>query len=381
MIMSFIICKPNYFVQTIFLFTYREQCGIMNTAMDHHDQEQFVLDEALQALERVAGVHGRVVAREQRIPGRRFVVDALVEVAAGGKPHDFVAEVKAVDRLQAVGYVKAQLEEMRGAFPDHDPLLVTRFITPRMADECRMLDLPYMDTAGNAYLRGPGLLVYVTGQPKPRPPARVDYRANTQAGLKIVFALLCNPTWVACTYRELAHYAGVALGAIGPVLRDLEERGFLRKTKAKGIVMENRRQLFEQWVMRYPEILRPKLEPRRYQADLDRLLHADLQGTQAYWGGERGAQLLTEYLFPEQFTLYLRGRAPELLKQLRVRLDPLGNTEILEVFWTHALDDVAKPVAPPMLVYADLVNTGIARNVEAAKLVYERFIQPTLGEE
>jgi len=103
-----------------------------------------------------------------------------------------------------------------------------------MADECRQLDMAFIDTAGNAYLRGPGLLVRIAGQGRPEDLDRVEYRANTQVGLKIIFALLCNPRWAAATYREIAHHAAVALGAVGPVLKDLEDRRFIRKTKAKG---------------------------------------------------------------------------------------------------------------------------------------------------
>jgi hypothetical protein len=346
--------------------------------MNERDQEQIVLEDALHALEQAAGVHGRVVARERRAPGTRFTADALVEVMADGNPYLFLAEVKgAVERAPAIGHVRALLDHLVRGFPGHTPLLVTRFITPRMAEECRRLDLPYIDTAGNAYLRAPGLLVYVAGQKAPKNIERVTYRANTQVGLKIVFALLCNPLWVAATYREIAHHAGVALGAVGPALKDLEERGFIRKSKTRGVVLENKRQLFDEWMMRYPEVLRPKLGLRRYQADPGRLLGADLVGLKAYWGGEKAADMLTGYLYPERFTLYVRGHVPEILTQLRMRLDPQGNTEILEAFWTPELDN-GEPIAPAMLVYADLMITGIARNVETAKIVYERYIEPAL---
>jgi hypothetical protein len=346
--------------------------------MARQAQERVLLNEALVALERTAGIRARVVAHEPAAPGVQHHADAVVEIEEDGKRYPFIAEVKAgVDRTLAIGHIRALLDHLARGFPGHGRLLVTRFITPRMADECRQLGLAFIDTAGNAYLRGPGLLINIMGQPKPKNLEKVEYRANTQVGLKIVFALLCEPRWATANYREMAQHAGVALGAVGLVLKDLEERGFLRRTKAKGLVLENRRQLFNEWIMRYPEVLRPKLDPRRYQGDADRLLHADLVGLNAYWGGEKAAQLLTEYLYPERFTIYARGR-PELLTKLRMRLDPQGNTEILEAFWTPELDRPGEAVAPNMLVYADLMSTGITRNVEVAKLVYERFIEPTV---
>jgi hypothetical protein len=345
--------------------------------MDRLNQEWGLLEEAFAALHTATGLRGHVIKMQPRIPDLKYPPDALVEIKEQGEPCRFIAEIKAnTDRAATVGHVKAQLDRQKIYFPDYQPLFVTRFITRKMADECRRLDLPFIDTAGNAYLRGPGLFIYVVGQDRPKEPERVDYRANTRAGLKIVFALLCKPDWVAATYREIAERAAVALGAVGPVLKDLEDRGFIRKTKAKGMVLENTRKLFDEWTARYPEVLRPKLERRRYQVDPEHLLHAKL--VNAYWGGERAAELLTGYLHPEQFTLYTRGPAQALLRQLRVRLAPEGNTEVLQAFWTPELDQAGEHVVPPMLVYADLVATGIARNVEAARILYERIIEPTL---
>lgn len=250
-----------------------------------------------------------------------------------------------------------------------------------MADECRKFDLPFIDTAGNAYLHAPGMFVLVAGQDRPNAPEKVAYRASTQVGLKIVFALLCNPLWATTTYREIANHAAVALGAVGPVLKDLEQRGYLRRTKARGVVLANKRKLLEEWTARYPEVLRPKLEARRYQVDTERLLHADLTGQHAYWGGEKAADLLTGYLNPELFTLYTRGPAHGILTQLRARLAPNGNTEVLQAFWTPDLDQASNHIVPAILVYADLIASGISRNVETAMILYDRIIEPTFATE
>ena len=349
--------------------------------MDGVNRDQIILDEALAALERTTGAHGRVTAYEQLVPTAKMRADALLEIVLEGKAQAFVAEIKTVDRVHAIGHVKAQLDRMIAEFPDHCPLLVTRYMTTQMAEECRRLKLPYIDTAGNVYLRTTGVLLYVTGQPKPQQRGTIDYRANTQAGLKIIFALLCKPELVGETYREIGAIARAAFGAVGPVLKDLEERAFIRRTKAKGLVLQNTRQLFDEWVTRYPETLRPKLEPRLYQVDRDRLLHADLNTLQAYWGGEMAAELMTHHLQAERLTIYVRGHMREILTKLRMRLDPQGNAELLAAFWAPELDKPGDPIAPAILVYADLMTTGATRNMETAKLIYEQFIEPTLPAE
>jgi len=234
---------------------------------------------------------------------------------------------------------------------------------------------------GNAYLKMAGIFIFVTGQPKPPELTKIDYRANTQAGMKVVFALLCRSHLLARTYREISSTAGVALGAIGPILKDLEQRRFVRRTKDGGLILQNKRQLFDEWVTLYPANLRPKLDVRRYRFDPNEVANANLRSLPAYWGGEMAAQILTGHLRAEHFTIYYRGRTPQVLTKLRMRLDPGGNAEMLSAFWPVELDEGKDPVAPPILVYADLMATGAIRNEETVKLIYERFIEAALAED
>lgn len=182
------------------------------------------LPPALDALERTTGVKGRVIAIEPKVgSGRR--PDAIVDICIDGKKHRYVVEAKAhLDRLAALGYVKAQLDELgeRG-------LLFAPYITPLMAKKCRQLNIPFLDTVGNAYLREPGFLVYITGEkPEDRIAAALGARGvGTAAALRVIFVLLCKPDLLNAPYRNLVEAANVALGAIGWVFLDLEGRGYI----------------------------------------------------------------------------------------------------------------------------------------------------------
>ena len=72
----------------------------------------------------------------------------------------------------------------------------------------------------------------------------------------------------------------------------------------------------------------------------------------------------------------MRGEVKQLLIQGRMRLTADGDTEILDAFWNPELDRTEKPIAPPLLVYADLMMTGDTRNLETAKILYEQYLQP-----
>jgi hypothetical protein len=58
-----------------------------------------------------------------------------------------------------------------------------------------------------------------------------------------------------------------------------------------------------------------------------------------------------------------------------MRLAADGDTEILDAFWNPELDRIEKPLAPPLLVYADLMMTGNTRNIETAKILHEQYLQ------
>jgi hypothetical protein len=140
--------------------------------------------------------------------------------------------------------------------------------------------------------------------------------------------------------------------------------------------LERAEELLHEWVIEYPAILRPKLNGRRYTANRDRLLGLNLKPLGAYWGGEVAAQRLTGYLKPERLLVYTRGEVKDLLIQGRMRLAADGDAEVLDAFWNQELGETDKPVAPPVLVYADLMMTGDTRNLETAKMIYDKFLRP-----
>ena len=94
----------------------------------------------------------------------------------------------------------------------------------------------------------------------------------------------------------------------------------------------------------------------------------------AYWGGEIAAEKLTGYLKPERITIYVEGKPDKLILANRLRPDVNGEIEILEAFW--ATDEVLQQndIAPPLLVYADLMASTDPRNIETAKLIRDHHV-------
>jgi len=175
-------------------------------------------------------------------------------------------------------------------------------------------------------------------------------------------------------YRAIAAAATTSLGSITPVMRDLKARRLLAGVRQRRLLDPSR--LLEEWVTHYPIALRPKLRPKRFEAQPEFLARADLKAAGAFWGAEPAAQRLTGYLKPAAFTIYARRPYNRLAAMLRLRAHPTGNVEILETFWNFEPDPGRPDLVPPILAYADLLASRDGRNIEAAKLIYERYIEP-----
>ena len=322
------------------------------------------------------------------------LVDAVLELRLEGRKYRVAVHAQTtLDRVEALRLVKDRLDRI-----DEPGLLFAPYITDVIARKCRELDVPFIDAVGNAYLRFPGLYVFITGQ-KPKhgfATATVVRGVGRATTLRVVFALLCRPQLLNVPYREITDVTGVALGAVGPVFQDLHKLGYLNigrpergRRQATGRPKRNRRilepvRLFEEWVTNYPIKLRPTLNARRFRAqDADWWKTAQLNELGGVWGGEVAADHLTNYLQPATVTIYVPpGREPHPLTQLvaqnRLRAELDGNINILEKFWDFPTDPQMPNVAPSILVYADLVATLEPRNLETAKLVREKYIDDAL---
>lgn len=343
-------------------------------------KDQAILLRALEVLHKTTGITGYEIEGESIIT-QGFRANARVEVEANGQCYRYMAEIKHIDRFATLGDIKNQC----GQYADQ-LLLVAPRVTTEIAEKCRELDLQFIDTVGNAYLRGLGLYVLVKGQ---RPIKGEDFqlaeqkgkRAGTATNLRVFFALLCKPELLNAPYRDINQAAGVALGTVGWVFFDLNARGYITGGKGKGDrVLLERQRLVQEWVTNYPIKLRPKLNPRRFRAPTtDWWKAVDITKYGAQWGAEVAAEKLTGYLRPHTLTIYLQKEQGQrnltrMVAEYKLRADLQGDIEILDAFWNFEDEKPMPETVHPLLVYADLIATLDPRNLEAAKLIHERYI-------
>lgn len=327
--------------------------------------EQHVLQTALAAFRRETGVTAKL-----QYSGKRNKVEVCFALPVPNQKLRFLVDVKTVDRLEIPAAVREK--SAQGAIPR---LLVAPFVTRESAARCRQIHQPFIDTAGNVFLEAPGLFIYVAGMPRPTGLKPHQWKAETAAGLQVTFAVACQPSLLRATHREIAAQAKVGLGSVGPALKDLEARGLISLTQPRRILSP--RQMVEGWVANFPRRLLTKLETRRFEADPAKLAKAKLAAYGACWSGEVAAQRMTRYLKPAAFIIYASAPIKQLVIDQRLKANPHGNLEIRKMFWNFPRAAEFPDLAPPLLVYADLMASGDGRNQEAAEIIYERWMQPS----
>ncbi|MEE8059119.1 MAG: type IV toxin-antitoxin system AbiEi family antitoxin [Pseudomonadales bacterium] len=361
--------------------------------------ERELLDKAIQAFQRETGLCLDVIQEQVLIAGKR--VDAVIETPHhGGR---LVVEVKKWAQQANLGALVNQVKQL-----PLTGMLVADYVNPNMAKKLKAMDVQFIDTAGNAYINLPPLYIQVAGNKPLENQAGKNAGANRAfdtTGLKVIFGFVCDALLVNAPYRTIAREVGVALGTVGQIVNGLKDTGYIvdrGKTKERRLV--NRRKLLDRWVDAYPEKLKPKLRVGEYVND-DPYWWKEFQIEKygAYWGGEVAAAQYTDYLKPQVVTLYLPEQAEKKLmaaaklrKALEWTAGGPGIVRIYRPFWQQKITALAKnkteyveknnnAVVPPglvhpILVYADLIATGDSRNLETARMIYERFIAEYIGE-
>ena len=313
------------------------------------------------------GLTATIEQRNVEIADRR--VDAYVRIGRDRKTRIYAVEVKKGLRPATLGAVLHQIEQT-----GKPPLIITDYVTPPLAEKLKARNIAFLDAAGNAFLDQPPVYIWIKGERPLETPAtnKTKGRAFQASGLKVLFALLCNPDLVAEPYREIARLAGVAHGTVGWVMADLPTLGFVAEINGERRLLRPEL-LLKHWAEVFARTLRPKLILDRFRTDQAQWwAKAKPEKYDLAFGGEVAAERLTQALRPETVTLYGEKADPRLLIDYKLQKDPDGPVEILQRFWEFPIQN--KDLTPDPLIYADLLNIGDARCLEAADLIYERIV-------
>ncbi len=225
--------------------------------------------------------------------------------------------------------------------------------------------IPYADTAGNLFLVKDTLYISIDKGTSDRQQLTTGNRAFSPAGLKVVWQFLLNPELLQASYRTIGAKAGVTIDTVSKVIKGLLAEQYILRADTKKYNWNRLADLKTEWVTQFNRVLRPKLQQKRFQwLEQPPLEKVDLPaGT--LWSGataanEKGSQLITD-----QWIVYSNAPFTPLMKSLKLVPDPQGLVTVYERFWDS--EDEATQLVPDLLLYADLINQGTPRYLEAAQ--------------
>lgn len=222
------------------------------------------------------------------------------------------------------------------------------------------------------------MFVFIEGQKRKTQGKTNQSRAFQEVGVKVIFYLLSAPENIQNSYRKIAQDVGVSIGSVSNVMAELKELNYWISAKS-GRVLKNRKELLEKWLDGYNTVLNPRILRSRMRFVSQKIvsewreltLKGQLEGS--VWGGEPAGAIISGNLKPREFIIYSNNELTEIGKNLLLIPDEGGNVEIRHKFWNDENDNAI--LAPALLVYADLINSGYGRNIEIAKKIFEYELQ------
>lgn len=347
-------------VQKRIVFRYSERVELLNS-----HETGALEEEALSALVR-AGV--------PVTPTRRGFI------AIGAKGGERLLEVRLAGDLATADFDALSRER--------DVLWLAERVADDIAVALRARGIHYADASGNVFVTGPGgLYVSVQGKTGRRiefEPLRLTWdverdegdpsgarrrfaQAYGWAGMPVVLALLVRPELCRASVREIASVVPSSIGTVHRVVTALAENGDITRGEAGALV--HPRVILDRftdvWLTKM--IARSRRTSRRFAPGLDprQLRPEQLSALGVEASGEYAVDLQGYSLRSVTALLYAdEPRSIPLVKQLRLRADPLGKLEVRERLWLPEI--VAGPWAPAPVIRADLLALDDPRTDEIA---------------
>jgi hypothetical protein len=268
-----------------------------------------------------------------------------------------------------------RMQQIHEILSKYNPeLIIANKIYEKEKEFLRERGIGFLEENGNIELKRAGLYLLIDKSRSKEKTIEKGNRAFTKTGLKIIFQLLQDKDLVNQPQREIAIETGVALGNIPLVLKGLQSTNYLIKKNQKEYLWNNREELLNRWIEAYETILKPQLYIGTFKLN-ENWQTLSLNQSKTVWGGEPAADILTNYLRPEKFTLYTEETKNELIKNYRILPNEKGEIKAYKFFW---IQNKNLNITPPLLVYVDLLIEGGKRNIETAEKIYNEYIKPNL---
>jgi hypothetical protein len=259
-------------------------------------------------------------------------------------------------------------------------LVLARYIPAAVGEQFIAAGISFADESGNVHVRlGEDYNWTVLGKREPPRPAEAD--RTTPATIQLLFQFATAPQSATWTVRDLARAAGISKTKVALLLNQFRRERLLDGKSQFQMTPE----IIDRLVAGYSQTLRPKLVLGRYrppEPSIDPFLvrvseEARRKKLPYALSGGPAADAMQHYYRGSEAPLFLAHPDTAILRHLRLLPDRNGPVILLRpfgelVYWR---DFDGRMVAPPWLVYAELLVSSDPRAREAAEELRREFLQ------
>jgi len=274
----------------------------------------------------------------------------------------------------------ARLNHIRTTRKARGIILLARHVPRRAAAALIASDVNFADDSGNIHLKlGDAYNWTVIGMPAVEPISK--RRPTSPAQLQLLFQFVTYPDSVNWPVRRLEPAAGISKSKAAQARRQMIDEGLLVRA-GKQYQLGPTNLLADRLASGYAQVLRPKLtlgtfRPSEKTAEsfLARLC-AEVPPVKYSLSGGPAANLLQHFYRGPEVSLFLKPSIRAVTQQLRLLPDRDGPVTILNafgnlVFWEERQHHM---LAPPWLIYAELLSNNDPRAQEAAQEFRREFL-------
>lgn len=276
----------------------------------------------------------------------------------------------------------SNLERTAGLDPAGKVIVFAPYLSRETAKDLVAAGVSFADEAGNIHLAlGDDYSWTLIGERRPR--VSPEARRVTPAAMQLLFQLASNPESANWNIRDLAAAAGLGKSKVAQLKTQFVHEELIKPGK-KGKTFHLPPDRSDELISGYVRTLRPKIFIGRYRhADpssegfIAHLHSVASTGKLRYalTGGPAADALLHMYQTPD-VPIFIADHDATILRQLRLLPDREGSVTLLHafaplVYWREV---EGTTVAPPWLIYAELLASRNSRDREVAVELHERLL-------
>ena len=328
--------------------------------------------EPIEALRRIPFV--RDLTYESAPAGQHLEYDGKINLRTpAGRFRLLVDAKRSFLTRSAVNQLLAWVNQA-GTGKPHQVILLARHIPRPVAERLIEAHVNFADDVGNVHLAlGDRYNWTVVGKPAAQPVSQ--RRPITAAQLQLLFQLVTHPDSAKWPVRRLELAAGISKSKAAQARQQLVAEGLLT-VRGKEYRLGAKNLLVERLSSGYAQVLRPKLLAGRFRFPektaemfLARLRNSTPPGIKYALTGGPAADLLQHFYRGPEAPMFLEPSSRRAAQELRLLPDREGPVTLLRafgelVFWQEHDHHM---LAPPWLIYAELLNSNDPRAWEAAR--------------